>query len=101
MEFKDRLRQLREENKLLQKELAQKIGVDRNTITGYEIGKREPNLEKIIKLAQIFDVSIDYLVGVTDIRKRDNHYYIAVEKLKNISLKDLIEIIEVVQKLQN
>lgn len=101
MDFKNRLKQLREENGMLQKDLAEKIGVTRNSITAYESGKREPDLEKIIKLSKVFDVSIDYLVGVSDIKKRDNHFYVAVEKLKNISLKELIEIIEIVKKLQN
>ncbi len=81
MKFKDRIKQLREDSGMLQKELAAKIGVSRYAITGYESGKREPDLEKIIALAKVFDVSIDYLVGVSDIKKRDNHYYVAVEQL--------------------
>jgi transcriptional regulator with XRE-family HTH domain len=101
MEFKNRLKQLREEKGMIQKELAEKIGVTRNSITAYENGNREPDLEKIINLAKIFDVSIDYLVGVSDIKKRDSHFFVAVEKLKNISLKELLEIIEIVKKLQN
>ncbi|WP_018249756.1 helix-turn-helix domain-containing protein [Orenia marismortui] len=67
--FKKRIRQLRKENKLTQQQLADKIGVGRATIAGYETKGKEPGYDTLTKLAEIFDVSVDYLLGRTDIKK--------------------------------
>jgi len=69
MSFSNRLKFLRKENDLYQKELAEKIGVSRTTITQYENGAREPNYETLKKLANFFEVSIDYLLGNTNQRR--------------------------------
>lgn len=63
-----RLRDLRLERALLQKDIAGLLGVDRTTYSKYESEASEPNWETLIKLAKIFDVSTDYLLGVTDRR---------------------------------
>lgn len=59
----ERLKQLRVEKGLLQKEAAQKIGVDRTTYVKYERGTSEPNLETLQYIADLFEVSVDYLLG--------------------------------------
>ncbi|MCF8002418.1 MAG: helix-turn-helix domain-containing protein [Halanaerobiales bacterium] len=69
MTFSKRLKYLRKESDLYQKELAEKIGVSRTTITQYENGAREPNYEILKKLANFFEVSTDYLLGNTDQRR--------------------------------
>lgn len=61
-----RLRDLRKEKSLTQRELGVKIGVNDNTITNYEKGDRNPDYETLLKLADIFDCSVDYLLGRTD-----------------------------------
>jgi transcriptional regulator with XRE-family HTH domain len=61
--FKQRLRELREENKWSQQELADKIGLSQSAITDWERGARSPNLAKTEKLADIFGVTVDYLLG--------------------------------------
>lgn len=65
-----RLRELRTEKNLLQKDLAEKLGVDRTTYSKYESGASEPNYETLLKLADIFDVSIDYLLGRDEKEKK-------------------------------
>lgn len=60
--FHHRLEKLRERKKLTQDDVAKKIGVARPTYANYERGEREPNRETLAKLADLFDVSIDYLV---------------------------------------
>lgn len=45
---------------------AQKIGVAQSTVAGWEAGKREPNFQTLMKLADFFHVSIDYLLGHSD-----------------------------------
>ncbi len=62
--FKDILKLLRKENKIGQVELAQAIGVSKGIISLWENGLREPNMYSLILLAQFFDVTIDYLVGL-------------------------------------
>jgi transcriptional regulator with XRE-family HTH domain len=63
-----RLRLLRRENRLTQSNLARAILVPRVTYTHYELGKRTPDLDTIIMLARYFLVSVDYLVGNSDVR---------------------------------
>ena len=58
-----KLKQLREERNISQTQLGKIIGAARSTICQYEAGKREPDLETLIKLADYFQVSVDYLIG--------------------------------------
>lgn len=70
---------LRKELNMSQAELAEKLGVSQQTISKYERGTREPDNETLAKLAEIFDCSIDYLLGKTDIR---NPYKDFIKKAK-------------------
>lgn len=64
----NRLKLLREEKKLLQEDLGKIIGVSKSAIGFYENEKRDMSPETIIKLADYFEVSTDYLLGKSDIR---------------------------------
>lgn len=64
----NRIKKLREELGLKQEELAKKLSVSPSAIGMYERNLREPNNELTIKFAEFFNVSIDYLLGKTDIR---------------------------------
>lgn len=64
--FKDRLKQLRVQAKLQQKELGAQIGLSANAISMIETGNRETSFEKLVQLAEYFHVSTDYLLGITD-----------------------------------
>lgn len=57
------LKELRTSKGLYQKDLAQYLGIDRTTYVKYERGDSEPNFEMIQKLADFFNVSVDYLIG--------------------------------------
>ena len=61
--FTDKLKALRKEKKLTQKELAEQIGIKQNSYSDWETGKNEPNLENIVKLSKILDTSTDELLG--------------------------------------
>ena len=63
-----RIKQLREELGLSQEKLAEKLNASSSSIAMYETERRQPNNETLIKLAKIFDCSVDYLLGNTDIR---------------------------------
>ena len=69
MKFNERLRQLRQNSTLKRIEVAEKIGVSPITLRQYEQGTREPNLEKLLKLAVLFDVSLDDLLCLNDFKK--------------------------------
>ncbi|MBR3163547.1 MAG: helix-turn-helix transcriptional regulator [Clostridia bacterium] len=69
MEFKERLVYLRKDIfKLTQEEFAKKIGYTRSAVSAWEIGRNEPSNDDIVKLADFFGVSTDYLLGKSDIR---------------------------------
>jgi transcriptional regulator with XRE-family HTH domain len=71
VEFSRRLKKLRTEMKLTQKQLAEQIGVQNSIISFYENGDRLPSPEIIIKLAAVLHVSTDYLMGVDGINSVD------------------------------
>ena len=64
--FASRLKQLREKTGLNQKECAEKLNISRGSISFYENGERLPDIETIYNMSKYFDVSADYLVGLTD-----------------------------------
>lgn len=68
MTFNNRIKQLRIEKKLTQDDLAQILNFGRTAIANYESGRSEPSYSIILKLAEFFDVSIDYILGRTNIR---------------------------------
>ena len=61
--FGARLREVRKSKKLTQKELAEQIGIKQNSYSDWETGKNEPSLENLVKLADLFEVSLDWLFG--------------------------------------
>lgn len=68
MTFQNRLKQLREESNLTQLELAQKFNITSQTISQYERGIRTPDFNLLNSIADFFGVSVDYLLGRTDIK---------------------------------
>lgn len=66
----ERLRLLRKERNVPQTTLAQYLGITQAAYANYEVGKREPDNETLIKLAQYFNTSVDYLLGNSDIKEK-------------------------------
>ena len=66
--FGERLRELREFKNLNQPELAKTVSVAKQTVSNWENDNRFPDKDMLIKLADFFDVTIDYLIGRTDIK---------------------------------
>lgn len=64
--FGEKLRYLRQDNNLVQTELANNLDVKQSIISLWEQGKCEPTLSKLILIAKFFNVSIDYLAGLED-----------------------------------
>jgi transcriptional regulator with XRE-family HTH domain len=59
----ERIRELRERNNLDKTEFAKSIGVNKSSITRYEDGIRQPNLDVLIKIKETFGVTLDWLAG--------------------------------------
>lgn len=70
-----RLRELRENREISQIELARYLNISNTTLSQYETGKRVPSDEIKIKIADYFNVSIDYLLGRTDISEMAGKIY--------------------------
>lgn len=68
--FAQRMKELRKERKLKQQQLADRFSVKLRTYQGYEYGESYPEVAKLIAIADYFDVSLDYLVGRSDVRER-------------------------------
>lgn len=67
----NRIKKLREEFHMTQQELADKLSGAKSTIAMYENETRKPSMEVLIKLSEIFNCSIDYLLGKSDVRTPD------------------------------
>ena len=68
---KTRIRELRQQNNLTQVRLAIELNTSQNTLSRYETGEREADYDMLKKLADYFNVSIDYLLRETDNPKRN------------------------------
>ncbi|MGG0017230.1 helix-turn-helix transcriptional regulator [Bacillus subtilis] len=63
VKFNETLKKLRREKNLSQKELGNKLGLAESTIGMYEQGKRQPDYETLLKIADFFEVTLDFLLG--------------------------------------
>lgn len=78
----NRIKALREDKNLRQIDVAKKTGIDQRTLSNYETGKTNPDSYAIIKLADFYGVTCDYLLGVSDINYTGNNT--ALEEIKSI-----------------
>ena len=81
VEFGKRLRTLRKEKKLTQKQLGKMIGVQDSVISFYELGDRMPSPEILVRLATVLHVSTDYLMGL------DKHSVVDLSGLDEVDIE--------------
>ena len=103
MEFSERLKDLRKQAELTQVDVAEKLGISQPAYASWERGVKKPTQENLVKIAQILDVSVDYLVGNSE-EKSDELDNIELlfrmnskglsEEEKNVFKKELIEFME-------
>lgn len=96
----NRIKDLRTDKDMTQKELAEKIGVTRASISDYEVEKTEPPKDIWIKLSKIFNVSIDYLMGTSNNPNHENF----TEGLTEEEIKELQhykELLQIKRKVEN
>lgn len=72
MNFGDQLSELRKDNRYTQKQLAETLNLSDSSISNYEKGTNEPALSTLIKMALLFEVSTDFLLGLTNVRTQYN-----------------------------
>lgn len=87
--FSNRLRKLREDNELSQEQLANKLNLSTSTVGMYEQGRRQPDNSTLTKISEIFDVSVDYLLGNTEVKKFEEPYEDELEKILFSKAKEL------------
>jgi transcriptional regulator with XRE-family HTH domain len=98
MKFNERLKQLRLEREWFQRDLAKKIGVGRTTIGRYEAGEISPDIEKLIELSNIFDCSLDYLLGKSNVKNAPDLCQVELDPDKPITAKDLDRLMDYLKK---
>ena len=82
MRFARILQDLREDRDITRKDLATALNISVSTLGMYEQGRREPNIDMLIKMADYFDVSIDFLVG-RSFKNENNELLLEALHLKN------------------
>ena len=86
-----RLKKLRIDSKLTQIQVAERIGVVDSVISSYESGARYPSLNNIIKLAALYHVSVDYLLGL------DHHKMLDVDGLNDEEINVLVQMLDILR----
>ena len=93
----NRIRDLREDMDLRQSDVANATGIDRKTISNYETGKTNPDSFAIIKLAEFFGVSTDYLLGV----EKANSDLVSDAEKKPVDIKKrVVELEQILEKIR-
>ena len=69
IDLSTRVKQLRLDKRLRQEQVARLVGVSKGAISAYETDIRQPSYDVLIRLANLYRVSTDYLLGLTDIRE--------------------------------
>ena len=82
------LRDLRENNKYRQEYIAQYLGTTQQTYSNYELGLREIPLHHIVKLSHLYQVSVDYLLGINSPYTGTTN--LSMEYLDGVTLHDLV-----------
>lgn len=65
--FRKNIYELRKLNRFTQREVAQRLGISQPSYIRYENGSSEPTLENLVKIADLYDVSVDFLLGRKEI----------------------------------
>ena len=81
MEFNNKLYELRKQKGLSQEELANRLNVSRQTVSKWEVGESSPDLEKLVAISELFDISLDELVLDKVVKKEETSEQIVKSEL--------------------
>lgn len=80
----ERITQLRKQQHLSQDELAKKVDVSRTIIGNYERNTNAPSIEILLKIAKVFNVSVDYLIGESELSSFDKELLKRIEDIEQL-----------------
>lgn len=80
----ERITQLRKQLHLSQDELAKKVDVSRTIIGNYERNTNAPSIEILLKIAKVFNVSVDYLIGESELSSFDKELLKRIEDIEQL-----------------
>ena len=90
-DFGLRLKELREKRGLTQADVARRLGLTRVTVSGYECNTTLPSTEQLINLALLYNVSIDYIVGID---KRPCFYLDGLSPYQQQTILDVVDLLK-------
>ncbi len=88
----DKIRALREKCGITQTELAKSLGITRSGVNAWEMGISVPSTQYVVRLAEYFSVSTDYLLGVSKT---------SVVSVEGLSEKEIAAIVDIIECLRN
>lgn len=100
--FGERIKKLREQHNHTQEDLAAYLGVSRATVSNYETEEREPDFSMITKISTLYNVSTDYIIGLTNIRNIDECVLLRNLQKQFLSCNpDILNIVETICTIIN
>lgn len=87
-DFGMRLKELRKSRRLSQSDVAERLKVTRATISGYECNIITPSVEQLVKLAVLYNTSLDYMMGM------ENRLYLYLDDLNESQQKTVLDVVE-------
>ena len=92
--MQNRIRELRDEKRMTQLRLSTELGVTQETISSYERNRHYPSVKSLLIMAQLFNSSMDYIMGISDVRLPGKDYMSG-----NYMELDEVRILELYRKL--
>lgn len=98
VELGTKLRELRREQNWTQSQVAQRTGGTASVVSAYENGIRQPSYEVLIKLARLYNVSSDHLLGISGRRLPDSQYLISLDGLTPAKISLVLQLIDALKE---
>lgn len=98
----NRIKYLRDLNNLTQEELGKEINRAKSTISEYENGLKTPSMETLIKLSKIFNVSVDYILGIEEEQNINNlSFAFSKDSQEDLTPEDIEEVKQFIEFIKN
>lgn len=98
VEISRKLRELRQASGLTQKQVAERIGVTASVVSAYENDIRSPSHSTLVKLASLYHVSTDYLLGITETRAQNCRHLVSLDGLPPSKIALVTQLIEALKE---
>lgn len=98
VELGTKLRELRRKQNWTQSQVAQRTGGTASVVSAYENGIRQPSYEALIKLARLYNVSSNHLLGISGRRLPDSQYLISLDGLTPAKISLVLQLIDALKE---